>query len=62
MAEGTAVPASAFLTIYQSVFANSLAAVDLIALILIVFNPSILTSPSVPSPLSSSSAVNKVSA
>ena len=62
MAEGTAVLASAFLTMYQSVSANIPAACDLIFLIFFVFNPSALTSPSVPNPLSSSSSVNKVSA
>ena len=39
MAEGTAVLASAFLTMYQSVLASSLAAWDLSVLIFFVFNP-----------------------
>ena len=62
IAEGTAVPASAFLTMYQSVSCNIPAACALILLIFFVFNPSTLTSPSVPLPADSSSAVHKVSA
>ena len=59
---GTAVPASAFLTTYQSVFCNSPAACCLTVLINCVFNPSDATSPSVPFPSISSCAVHKVSA
>ena len=66
MAEGTAVPASAFLTMYQSVSCNIPAACCLTALILIVFKPSTLTSPTDLSegnkPLSESACVHKVSA
>ena len=43
--DGTAVPASAFLTIYQSVSCNIPAACCLIVLINTVFNPSTATSP-----------------
>ena len=62
IAEGIAVFASAFLTMYQSVSCNIPAACALTVLIFFVFKPSTLTSPSVPNPLSSSSEVNKVSA
>ena len=59
---GTAVPASAFLTMYQSVSCNIPAACALTVLINCVFKPSVFTSPSVPKPSVSSCAVNKVSA
>ena len=62
IALGIAVDFSAFLVMYQSVFANSLAACDLTFLIKLYFNPLVATSPSVPFPSSSSSAVYKVSA
>ena len=42
---GTAVPASAFLTIYQSVSCNIPAACCFTVLINVVFNPSTATSP-----------------
>ena len=45
IADGTAVPASAFLIIYQSVSCNIPAACCFIILILIVFKPSTFTSP-----------------
>ena len=62
IADGTAVPASAFLTIYQSVSCNIPAACCLIVLINFVFKPSTFISPSVPKPSVSSCAVNKLSA
>jgi hypothetical protein len=43
--DGTAVPASAFLTIYQSVSCNIPAACCFIVLINFVFKPSTFTSP-----------------
>ena len=51
-----------FLVMYQSVFANSLAACALTVCIKLYFNPLVLISPSVPKPSVSSCAVNKVSA
>ena len=60
--DGMAVDSSDFLTTYQSVFANSLAASNLTCLINFVLRPSSLTSSLVPKPLSSSSCVYKVSA
>ena len=66
IAEGTAVPASAFLVIYQSVSCKIPAACCLTSLILIVFNPSTFTSPTDLSdgnkPSSLSCCVHKVSA
>ena len=66
IADGTAVLASAFLTMYQSVSASIVAACDLTALILIVFKPSTFTSPTDLSegnkPSSLSCCVHKVSA
>ena len=56
------MPASAFLTIYQSVLCNIPAACCFIVLINFVFKPSTFTSPSVPKPSVSSCAVNKLSA
>ena len=62
IALGTAVLASAFLTIYQSVSCNIVAACFLTVLIKLYFNPLVATSPSVPFPSISSCAVHKVSA
>ena len=66
IAEGTAVPASAFLTIYQSVLFNSPAACDFNVLINVVFKPSTFTTPTDLSegnkPLSLSACVQVVSA
>jgi hypothetical protein len=64
--DGTAVPASAFLTIYQSVSCNIPAACAFKVLINTVFSPSTFTSPtslsSGKSPSSESCCVHKVSA
>ena len=66
IAEGIAVFASAFLTMYQSVSCNILAAWDLTVLIFFVFKPSTFTSPTDLSdgnkPLSESACVQVVSA
>ena len=63
---GTAVPASAFLVIYQSVSCNIPAACALTVLINVVFKPSVFTSPTDlsdgKSPSSLSCCVHKVSA
>ena len=51
-----------FLVMYQSVLASSLATVIFKSLIKLYFNPLVATSPSIPKPSVSLSAVNKVSA
>ena len=62
IADGIAVSSSVFLTTYQSVFANSLAAFSLTILIKLYFNPLDFNSPSVPKPSISSCAVKLASA
>ena len=62
IALGIAVFFSDFLVMYQSVFANSLAACALTVCIKLYFNPLVASSPSVPKPSSSSWAEKLVSA